>query len=321
MGAMGWTLTTDLDAFLAAAGPFLHARPVENSVPLTILDTLRRRGPDAYGPQPPLFGHWQGLGAVGGAGATGGAGFGEGMPAAGAAASVPGEDVAAAVLQTPPFPPLLTAAPRAAAVALPDVWGEAVEAGRAPVPGGVRGEAAAARAFAAGWQRRTGAGLVPRRDTRVHRLAALTPREPAPPGAARVAGPADRTLLLRWQAAFAADVGADVPGGDRAVDDAVAHGLRTLWELPDGRPVAMAGVTLPAAGAVRVAAVYTPPEHRGRGYAGAAVAAVSRAALDAGAREVLLVTDLADPVSNGLYRALGYVPVADTVELDFTPAP
>ncbi len=324
MGAMGWTLTTDLDAFLAAAGPFLHARPVENSVPLTVLDTLRRRGLDAYGPQPPLFGSWRGPVAVAGGAATGGDVPGGDVPGAGDGVDgVPaaGDGVAAVVLQTPPFPPLLTAAPRAAAVALPYVWADAVGAGRAPVPGGVRGEAAAARAFAAGWQRRTGAGLAPRRDTRVHRLAALTPREPAPPGAARIAGPADRALLLRWQAAFAADAGADVPGGDRAVDDALAHGLRTLWQLPDGRPVAMAGVTLPAAGAVRVVAVYTPPEHRGHGYAGAAVAAVTRAALDAGAREVLLVTDLANPVSNGLYRALGYVPVLDAVELDFTPAP
>lgn len=344
---MGWTLTTDLDAFASAAGPFLHSRPVENSVPLTVLGTLRRRGRDAYGPQPPLFGYWREDGPGGQGGPGGGAvsdgpkaaapasgvpatGPGEAAPAAIGAAATPAEgpavavalgNVTAALLQTPPYPPLLTAAPAAAAAALPDVWAEAVAAGEAPVPGGVRGEAAAARAFAAGWRRRTGAGLAVRRDTRVHRLAALTPRVPAPPGAARVAGPADRALLLRWQAGFAADAGVDVPGGERAVDDAVAHGLRTLWELPGGRPVAMAGATRPAAGAVRVVSVYTPREHRGRGYAGAAVAAVTRAALNAGAREVLLVTDLANPVSNGLYRALGYVPVADAVELDFTPAP
>ncbi|MCL2729993.1 MAG: GNAT family N-acetyltransferase, partial [Actinomycetia bacterium] len=93
----------------------------------------------------------------------------------------------------------------------------------------------------------------------------------------------------------------------------------TLWELPDGQPVAMAGSTVPAAGAVRVVAVYTPQALRGRGYAGAVVAAVSRAALDAGASDVLLVTDLANPVSNALYEKLGYRPVRDALELDFLP--
>jgi predicted GNAT family acetyltransferase len=69
---------------------------------------------------------------------------------------------------------------------------------------------------------------------------------------------------------------------------------------------------------VRVAPVYTPPEHRGRGYAAAATAVVSRAALDAGAREVLLYTDLANPTSNRLYARLGYRPVEDRVVLTFS---
>jgi GNAT superfamily N-acetyltransferase len=289
---MGWTLDDDLDRFTAAAGAHLRSRAVENSVLLTVLDALRRRGTHAYGAEPPLFGFWRPDG---------------------------GGEVTAAVLQTPPHPPLVGAAPPDAAAALPAAWAAAVADGRAGTPAGVRGEAAAARAFADGWSARTGEGVAVRRNTRFHRLAALTPREPAPPGAARVAGPADADLVWRWHQEFAADVGALHPGGRGAVDDAVAHGGRTLWEQPGGHPVAMAGTTLPAEGAVRVVAVYTPPAHRGRGYAGAVVAAVSRAALDAGAREVLLVTDLANPVSNGLYRKLGYVPVRDAVELDFVP--
>jgi predicted GNAT family acetyltransferase len=71
---------------------------------------------------------------------------------------------------------------------------------------------------------------------------------------------------------------------------------------------------------VRVGPVYTPPEHRGLGYAGAVTATVSRAALDAGACEVVLFTDLANPVSNALYRRIGYQPVSDRAVLSFTPA-
>ena len=71
---------------------------------------------------------------------------------------------------------------------------------------------------------------------------------------------------------------------------------------------------------VRVGPVYTPPELRGRGYAGAATAAASQAALDAGVRQVVLYTDLANPTSNALYQRLGYRPVEDRVIFSFTPA-
>jgi predicted GNAT family acetyltransferase len=46
-------------------------------------------------------------------------------------------------------------------------------------------------------------------------------------------------------------------------------------------------------------------------------AAVSQAALDAGAAEVVLYTDLANPTSNSLYQRLGYRPVEDRVVLRF----
>ncbi|WP_338061095.1 GNAT family N-acetyltransferase [Streptomyces kanamyceticus] len=79
----------------------------------------------------------------------------------------------------------------------------------------------------------------------------------------------------------------------------------------------MAGVTRRTAGQVRVAPVYTPAALRGRGYGGAATVAVSRAALDAGASDVLLFTDLDNPTSNSLYQRIGYRPVRDYTQYDF----
>jgi predicted GNAT family acetyltransferase len=70
---------------------------------------------------------------------------------------------------------------------------------------------------------------------------------------------------------------------------------------------------------VRVGPVYTPPEVRGHGYASAATAAVSQAALEDGLREVVLYTDLANPTSNALYQRLGYRPVEDRVVFSFAP--
>lgn len=278
---MRWTLTHSLDAFESAAAPFLRTNPAENTVPLTICAALRRRGMDAYGRQPPRFGWCTG----------------------------PGGRVEAAFLQTPPHPPLLT---RGTAEASRRLAGELNE----PLDG-VRGDREAVLAFADAWRARTGADARVEREMRLYALGTLTPKEPAPPGAARVAGPADRDLLLRWQQGFAADVGEPPIGGERAVDDAIAHGGRTLWET-GGEPVAMAGVTPPEGGAVRVVAVYTPARHRGRGYAGAVTAAVSRAARQAGARHVVLFADLGNPVSNGLYQRLGYVPVRDHASVVLT---
>jgi predicted GNAT family acetyltransferase len=80
----------------------------------------------------------------------------------------------------------------------------------------------------------------------------------------------------------------------------------------------VAGPVRPAAGVVRVGPVYTPPALRGRGYAGAVTGAVTSAAIAAGAREVVLFTDLANPTSNALYRRLGYQPVTDRVVLRFS---
>ncbi|OKK08163.1 hypothetical protein AMK26_03840 [Streptomyces sp. CB03234] len=72
-----------------------------------------------------------------------------------------------------------------------------------------------------------------------------------------------------------------------------------------------------AAGQSRVSPVYTPPELRGRGYAGAVTAAVSRAAQDAGARQVLLFADAANPTSTALYQRLGYRPAAEHLDIGF----
>lgn len=80
----------------------------------------------------------------------------------------------------------------------------------------------------------------------------------------------------------------------------------------------MGGVTRTVAGVARVGPVYTPPDHRRLGYGAAVTVAVSQAALEAGADQLVLFTDLANPTSNALYPRLGYRPVRDSVVLRFT---
>jgi RimJ/RimL family protein N-acetyltransferase len=275
---MGWHATASVDEFLAAAGDFLRSRPVENTVPLSLATTLRVSGLHHYGPDDPIFG-WYAEGPVAGA-----------------------------FLQTPPYPLLLTTVPEGSMPELADLLADR------PLPG-VNGLTPDAEAFAAAWRVRTGARAKAGMQTRLFRLDRLTPPAP-PPGAARVAVAADRPLLIEWLHAFHSDIGEDVRNVDELVDDKLAHGGLTLWEV-DGTPVAMAGMTRPAAGMVRVLAVYTPPERRGRGYGGAVTAAVTRKALDGGAEDVVLFTDLTNPTSNALYQRLGYRPVEDRSVLEF----
>lgn len=282
---MSWHTTHDLDAFLTAASGFLRARAVENTVLITVAEGLRHRGLDAYGETPPLFGWWQDAGGT----------------------------VAAAFLQTPPMPPLLTQGPPEALAELAGVWDGT---GRALT--GIRGERDTATAFADAWRARTGAAAELDKNLRLFRLGELAPPEPAPAGRARTAGTGDRDLLVEWYEAFAAEIEEHGLNADTFVDDRLSHGGVTVWEV-DGAPVAMAGITRPLAGMARVVAVYTPPGHRGRGYAAGVTAAVSGAARDAGVDEVLLFTDLANPTSNALYRRLGYLPVQDHVGLTYSP--
>jgi GNAT superfamily N-acetyltransferase len=276
-----WRTTTDPEEFLAAAGAFLMASPAQNTVPLTVVEGLRAPGAE---PGTTLLGWWTDAG---------------GGPATGA------------FLLSAPYPVHLTDMPDPAAPALVDVL---AEAGR-PVAG-VNGETAAADAFAVAWAARTGATAEPHRRMRLHRLDALVPPDPMPAGRAVTATGEHRGLAVAWYEAFAREIDEPAAGVERQVDDRLGYGGLRLWER-DGEVVSLAGITRQAAGATRVAPVYTPPELRGRGYAAAATAAAVRAALDAGAEEVLLYTDLADATANRLYARLGFVPVEDRVVLRF----
>ena len=63
--------------------------------------------------------------------------------------------------------------------------------------------------------------------------------------------------------------------------------------------------------------MYTPSEHRRRGYGAAVTAHATQAALDGGAAQVVLYTDLANPTSNAIYQSIGYIPDHNAEELRF----
>lgn len=51
-----WHAIDGVETFLARAGDFLHSRPALHTLPLTVTESLRRRGAHAFGTEAPVFG-------------------------------------------------------------------------------------------------------------------------------------------------------------------------------------------------------------------------------------------------------------------------
>ncbi len=346
MAGMTWRTTGDVTEFLSLAGAYLRRERARNNILLTVTEQLRlnrARGavpsgramstpvpsgaassdpvPAGRVPSgPALSGPALSGPALSGPAPSGTVSAGTRAPADPALLPLFGwwrdgdADVAGAFMHTPPYRLRLTAVTAGAAVDL-----AAVLAGR-PL-NGVNAYAEAARPFAAAWRGATGCLVVPHRRQRLYRLAELAWPDPAPDGAPRVALDAAAPLLVGWYAAFAREVG-ELTTDDHAtaVRAKLGYGGISVWQA-GGRPVSMAAATRQVAGMVRIGPVYTPPELRGRGYASAVTAALSKRAREAGAAEVLLYTDLDNPVSNSIYQRIGYRGVEDRVVLAFSSAP
>ncbi|GAA3515293.1 RimJ/RimL family protein N-acetyltransferase [Streptosporangium album] len=280
-----WHLTEDLDDFLARAGDFLRSRPALHTTPLTVIEKLRTRGADAYGAEAPVFGRLERAGEV-----------------RSIFYRLPSRRLS--------LTPLTPEQADTLAAHLADL-GHPLS--------GVTADHDTATAFAEAWQQHTDAAPVPSWRGRLYRLGTLTPPEPLPEGRGRAVGEQNHEQLIHWCSEFVAAVGEDfsIDAGSWA-GSRFADKRFTFWETPDGTPVSMAGSTSMVGGMIRVDPVYTPAHLRGRGYAGTVTVEVSRAALTAGATDVVLFADPANPTSNALYQRIGYVPVTDFAGYDFS---
>ncbi|WP_149552044.1 GNAT family N-acetyltransferase [Streptomyces marokkonensis] len=287
MRSDGWHLTEDVEEFLARAGDFLRSRPAMHTMALSVTEKLRTLTTAADGVPAPVFGRLEQAGEV-----------------RATFYRLPSRGLSVTPL-TPEQADGLAAHLAGLGHSLPYVTADH----------------GTATAFAEAWRRHTGATSTFRVGLRLHRLGTLTPPEPEPAGRGRLVGEGEREHLMRWCREFAADVGeaVTIDAGSWA-STRFAEKSYTFWETPDGTPVSMAGVNPMVGGQARIDPVYTPAHLRGRGYAAAVTVEVSRAALAAGAEEVVLFTNAANPTSNALYRRVGYVPIADWTVHDFTYA-
>jgi uncharacterized protein len=233
------------------------------------------------------------------------------------AVAMEGRSVVAAAMIAPPWRVVVSRTAHPSSLRL--IAEDLLRCGIAPP--GVHAPAPVGEQFAAAWRTLTGQRAEPGLVQRIYRLERVRPVPPVP-GRLRRATGGDRALLVPWLDAFLLETfggRATESGGEETFERRLrdpAAGLH-LWE--DGAARTVAGHGGPTPHGIRIGPVYTPPEHRGRGYATACVAAVSRLLLERGYRSCFLYADLANPASNRIYQRIGYEPVCDVAEYRFGP--
>lgn len=274
---------SDAEQFLDRVQPFLLEREAEHCLILGLLDGLRAGY--QWGAAPPLMGLVEKSG-----------------------------EVAAVALMTPPRNLILSW--MADDSALDAIAHELYAAGVA-IPG-VNGSADVARKFALKWSELSGRSFRIQMAQRIYRLSRVINQVRA---AGRLLEPkeSDDALMRRWRAAFSVDAeGMDPEEAEKDAALPLPQSRRLVLWAVEGVAVSMAGFAGPTPNGIRVAWVYTPPENRGKGFAGACVAALSQQLLDDGRKFCFLYTDLANPTSNHIYQTIGYEPVTDATVYTFS---
>jgi len=271
------------DAFLRAAEPVLLKEEARCALMLGIC--LRMREGRTIGDGPPLF-----------------------------ACVQKGETARLLAVRTPPHNLLVHASgdPAESGGFLAEHLAEAGE--RFP---GVHGVSETAARFAEAWTSASGCTSTVSMAQRLYRLTEAT----APvgvPGRFRIATARDREMLVSWTEAFAEEALGSALRTDSSemVERLTRAGALAVWD--DGGPVSMASSNRPTPSGIAINLVYTPPEKRGKGYASACVAEISRRQIEAGKSFCTLFTDLANETSNALYQRVGYRPIADFAEIKFS---
>jgi hypothetical protein len=224
-----------------------------------------------------------------------------------------GTAVVGAAMRTPPHN-LLIARPRddAALAALADNVDEVLPGAQGAVP--------EVDAFAALWSERRRVAVRVVFEQAIYALRAVAD-VPRAEGIYRPATSDDYSLMVSWFASFGREALGEASSASDAEQqlrkrlESPAAGFR-LWEH-SGEPVSLCGFSGRTPHGIRIGPVYTPPEHRGRGYGTSLVAAVSAELLAVGYAFCFLFTDLANPTSNAIYQRIGYERVCESRQVAF----
>lgn len=146
--------------------------------------------------------------------------------------------------------------------------------------------------------------------------------EPSPcPGTVRKANMSDLDLIVDWKCAMMREAVNEEPEPQRVRNTTVDQLERSVvWLMEDehGEPVSMANSGRMLLHGACVSGVYTPPRHRGHGYCQNTVAALCRGLLSSGKSYVTLFVDKKNPISNRVYRKIGFDVLEDASDYRFS---
>ncbi|MDE3001567.1 MAG: GNAT family N-acetyltransferase [Gemmatimonadota bacterium] len=185
-----------------------------------------------------------------------------------------------------------------------------------PVPG-VVGPEEEARGFSDSWVE-----AVPGASSRLAmRMRAFEIKEvadvPLSEGTMRLATMDDHALMARWIWEFSEQIGE--PTGPEAAAGGAERYIQTeqlyIWDR--GGPVSMAKTSRATRNGISINGVYTPAEHRNKGFATSCVWSLTKKLLSDDYSFCSLFTDQLNPTSNSIYTNIGYKPVGDALTYDF----
>lgn len=275
------TSTPDPAEFVASAGDWLSASPVENNVLLV-------HGLDPNGVTP-----------------------GDRDPVFTTVTDSDGAVVGAGYFRSP-MRMTISAMPQAAAVALAEFMSKEGE----PVPG-VSGPTDAAVAFTTRWTELTGQSVRQERAQWIMECTATT-RPENPAGRPRLATEADLETVAEWFTAGMRDSGLSPEEIKRRtqhmVGGQIANERLILWEAPDGSPAGAAGWNPPLHGVVRPSGVFVSPDHRDGGIATLVLGEVVARALESGADACVCTHFLQYQSMQAVVEKVGFRRLLDVVE-------
>ena len=224
------------------------------------------------------------------------------------------EKIGAMAIMTPPFPMIVQSEPLNVA-ALESLADTLISGGWKL--SGVNGVTDESDAFAQIWRKKTGHEVRLLKTLRAYELRNVQDLD-YPVGKMRVAEERDAQKSADMLSAMQEEL--KLEGSNSATFEGALisiHLKRTFFWVVDGEVVSTTISVRPQIKGICISGVYTPPEHRQRGYARALVAQVSKEMLSRGFELTNLFTDLSNPTSNKIYQEIGYKPVCDYHQYSF----
>ena len=141
-------------------------------------------------------------------------------------------------------------------------------------------------------------------------------------GSQRLATSEDSKLVADWMIQFQIEAmmdEADYEAALRRATQLIDRKELYLYEDEEQQVVSMAAATRRLVHGMGITYVFTPEEHRGKGYAAANIFYLSKALLEQGFHFCTLYVDKKNPLSNRAYEKVGYKVVEDNYEYKIIP--